>query len=138
MTAQLNAVFADLRVGAVKTGMLMSGAIVEAVATVLREVRERKIPLVIDPVLTASTGASLHAPGLREALLRELLPLASVLTPNTAEAAALAGMSVRTREDALAAGRRLIELGAAAVLVKGGHLAEPGTDVLVTPQVAWV
>lgn len=131
--AQIDAVFEDLRVAAAKTGMLASAAIIETVAKALREYRPRHY--VLDPVMVSKTGFPLLAPEAVDALRRELLPLATVVTPNVHEARALAGFPVRTPAEAEAAGRRLVEAGATAVLVKGGHLeAAPATDVLVTPD----
>jgi hydroxymethylpyrimidine/phosphomethylpyrimidine kinase len=129
--AQIDAVFDDLSVGAVKSGMLSSAAIIETVARSLRD--RHPAHYVLDPVMVSKTGFPLLRPEAVAALRRDLLPLATLVTPNVHEAAALTGGAVRTLTDAEAAGRRLLETGARAVLVKGGHLAEaPATDVLVT------
>jgi hydroxymethylpyrimidine/phosphomethylpyrimidine kinase len=129
--AQLDAVFDDLEIAAVKTGMLSSSAIVEVVAAELA--RRRPPALVVDPVMISKTGYALLADDAVEAVASRLLPLATVVTPNVHEAERLAGFEVRTVEDAERAGRAIRERGAAAVLVKGGHLAgAPGTDVLVS------
>lgn len=129
--AQADAVFGDLRVAAVKTGMLASAAVIETVAKVLRD----HVPphYVLDPVMVSKTGFPLLRPEAVGALRKALIPLATLLTPNVHEAQVLAGLPVRTLADAEAAGRRLVAAGARAVLVKGGHLEErPATDVLVT------
>ena len=129
--AQLAAAYDDVPPAAVKTGMLACAATVEAVA---RAVRSHPMsPFVLDPVIHSSSGAALlDADGL-EALLRLLLPLAALVTPNAAEAEALTGVPVHSARDAEVAGRHLLGLGARAVLVKGGHLADdPASDVLVT------
>jgi hydroxymethylpyrimidine/phosphomethylpyrimidine kinase len=120
---------------AAKTGMLATAGIVRAVAATLRE--RGAPPLVCDPVLRASASAAGGAVLLDDdgvaALLGELLSLVSVITPNAPEAERLTGLPVRTVDDAERAGRDLLARGAAAVLVKGGHLeGAPGTDVLVT------
>ena len=129
--AQLDAVFGDLEIAAVKTGMLSSASIVEAVAAELA--RRRPPALVVDPVMISKTGYALLAEEAVEAVTSRLLPLATVVTPNVHEAQRLAGFEVRSVEDAERAGRAIRERGAAAVLVKGGHLeGAPGTDVLVT------
>lgn len=131
--AQIDAVFDDLSVGAVKSGMLSSASIIETVAQALRE--RRPPHYVLDPVMISKTGFALLRPEAAGALRRELLPLATLVTPNVHEAAALTGGLVRTLAEAEAAGRRLLESGAHAVLVKGGHLAEaPATDILVTSR----
>jgi hydroxymethylpyrimidine/phosphomethylpyrimidine kinase len=127
--AQLDAVFDDFEVAAVKTGMLSSRAIVEAVAERLAARRARNV--VVDPVMISKSGHALLQADAIECVRRRLLPLAAVVTPNVHEAELLAGMEIRTLADAEEAGRRIQALGAAAVLVKGGHLAEsPATDVL--------
>ena len=111
--AQLDAVFGDIVVNAAKTGMLFSRAVIEAVADFLDG---RSIPLVVDPVLVASSGASLLQADAVETLVSRLFPLATVVTPNLHEAEVLAGEGSR-RE----LGERIHELGAAAVVVTGGH-----------------
>jgi hydroxymethylpyrimidine/phosphomethylpyrimidine kinase len=111
--AQLEAVFGDLGVDAAKTGMLFSAAVAETVADVLEE---HRVPLVVDPVMVASSGARLLEEDAVETLVGRLFPLATVVTPNLAEAEALAGEGSR-RELA----ERLHELGAPAVIVTGGH-----------------
>ncbi len=129
--AQINAVFSDLEVAAVKSGMLSSGTIIRVVAEALRE---RRPPFyVLDPVMRSKTGFPLINADAVETLCRELLPLATVVTPNVQEAEVLGRLSVETLEQAEAAGRRIVERGAPAVLVKGGHLkSRPAADLLVT------
>ena len=131
--AQADAVFDDLRVAAVKTGMLASAAVIETVAKALRD--HRPPHFVLDPVMVSKTGFPLLRPEAVGALRDTLLPMATLLTPNVHEARALTGLPVRTPAEAEAAGRQLLAAGAGAVLVKGGHLeAQPATDVLVTAQ----
>ncbi|MBX3024848.1 bifunctional hydroxymethylpyrimidine kinase/phosphomethylpyrimidine kinase [bacterium] len=127
--AQIDAVVADIGVDAAKTGMLATRAIIEAVAEAVRV--HRIAPLVVDPVMVAQSGARLLEDDARAALLAALVPLATVVTPNAPEAEALLDMRVATVAEQRAAARRLVELGAAAALVKGGHLAGPeAVDVL--------
>ncbi len=116
--AELDAVFADIGVDAAKTGMLFSRAVIETVAGVLAE---QPVPLVVDPVMVASSGAKLLQDDAVETLVTRLFPLATVVTPNLSEAEALAGSSATRRELA----ERIHELGAAAVIVTGGHGAQP-------------
>jgi hydroxymethylpyrimidine/phosphomethylpyrimidine kinase len=116
--AQLEAVFDDIGVDAAKTGMLFSRRLIETVADFLDG---RRAPLVVDPVMVASSGARLLEEDAVETLVRRLFPLATVVTPNLAEAEALAGFAGPRRELA----ERLHELGAAAVVVTGGHGDEP-------------
>ena len=111
---QLDAVFGDIGVDAAKTGMLFSRTAIETVAGYLRE---RPVPLVVDPVLVASSGAQLLEDDAVEALVGRLFPLATVVTPNLFEARALTGIDAPRRELA----ERLHELGARAAIVTGGH-----------------
>ncbi|TAK75269.1 MAG: bifunctional hydroxymethylpyrimidine kinase/phosphomethylpyrimidine kinase [Dehalococcoidia bacterium] len=131
VVAQVEAAYADDGPAAVKTGMLANGATVELL---VRQFRATPPPiLVVDPVIRSSSGAALLDEEGIEALCARLLPLASLVTPNVAEAEAIAGMHVLTLDDAKEAGRRILAMGARAVLVKGGHLAAaPATDLLVT------
>jgi hydroxymethylpyrimidine/phosphomethylpyrimidine kinase len=114
VVAQLEAVFDDIGVDAAKTGMLFSEAIIETVAGFLAE---HPVPLVVDPVMVASSGAKLLQDGAVEALVSRLFPLSTVVTPNLPEAEALAGGSATRQELA----ERLHDLGAPAVVVTGGH-----------------
>jgi hydroxymethylpyrimidine/phosphomethylpyrimidine kinase len=119
---QLEAAFSDIGVDAAKTGMLFSRTLIETVAGYLRE---HPVPLVVDPVMVASSGARLLEEDAVEALVRQLFPLATVVTPNLLEAQALTGLAAPRRELA----ERLHELGAPAVVVTGGH-GEPAVDHL--------
>jgi hydroxymethylpyrimidine/phosphomethylpyrimidine kinase len=116
--AQLDAVFDDIGVDAAKTGMLFSRTLIETVAAYLRN---HPVPLVVDPVMVASSGAKLLEDDAVAALIGELFPLAAVVTPNLMEAQALTGSDGSRRE--LAA--RLHELGAPAAIVTGGHGGDP-------------
>ena len=126
---QLDAIFDAYAVKAIKTGMLQNAGLIETVARTLR--RHRKIPLVVDPVMIATSGASLLEAAAVNALVRRLLPLATLITPNLPEAAVLLGRPVA---DAASAGEAARELAArfhCAVLVKGGHdAAHPAGDAL--------
>jgi hydroxymethylpyrimidine/phosphomethylpyrimidine kinase len=124
---QIDAVVGDIGVDAAKTGMLASAAIVGAVADAVRE--HRIAPLVVDPVMVAQSGARLLDDDAVAALRGELLPLAALVTPNLPEAEALLGRRVTTVEDMRAAARQLVELGAGAALVKGGHRDAGGEAV---------
>lgn len=129
--AQFDAVFGDLSVAAVKTGMLASSPVIETVATALREYRPPHF--VLDPVMVSKSGYSLLAEEAMDALRTALFPLATVITPNVHEAEALTQREVRSLDDARDAGRELLQEGPGAVLIKGGHLlTERATDVLVT------
>jgi hydroxymethylpyrimidine/phosphomethylpyrimidine kinase len=116
---QITAVLDDIGADAVKTGMLFSAAIIETVAA---ELAGRGLPLVVDPVMVASSGSTLLRPDAVATLTGVLFPLATVVTPNLLEAQALTGLAT---EDRALLAQRLVELGARAALVTGGHGAEP-------------
>ncbi len=125
---QIRVVVRDIGVDAVKTGMLHTSEIIEAVA---EELRGMSAPLVVDPVMVAKSGASLLREDARRSLVEVLLPLATVVTPNAREAEVLSGLSVRDIESQKQAARRIAELGPKAVVVKGGHVAgDKVADVL--------
>jgi hydroxymethylpyrimidine/phosphomethylpyrimidine kinase len=127
--AQLDAVFDDFDVAAVKTGMLSSVEIVKAVAKMLRP--QKVANLVVDPVMVAKSGQALLKPEAMEALKRDLIPLALVITPNVQEAEQLSGLPIKTLADARQAAKAIHKLGCKHVLIKGGHLlAERATDLL--------
>ena len=119
VVAQLDAVFDDIGVDAAKTGMLFSRTLIETVADFLGE---HPVPLVVDPVMVASSGARLLQEDAVASYLERLLPLATVVTPNLREAEVLAGGPASAQELAV----RIHELGAPAVVVTGGHGEVPG------------
>jgi hydroxymethylpyrimidine/phosphomethylpyrimidine kinase len=120
VVAQIEAVASDIGTDAVKTGMLSTAAIVEAVAASIADLDLPRV--VVDPVMVAKGGARLLDDEAIETMKAELLPRAMVITPNAAEAAALLGDEVRTLDQARAAARRLKGFGPGAVIVKGGHV----------------
>ncbi|MFB6243433.1 MAG: hydroxymethylpyrimidine/phosphomethylpyrimidine kinase, partial [Halobaculum sp.] len=126
--AQLDAVFDDFDVAAVKTGMLATTEIVETVA---EYAAERDVPFVVDPVMVAASGDRLLAPEAESAYER-LIAEATVVTPNADEAAVLTDIEPASEADLRAVGEQLVSAGASAALVKGGHVAgDPVCDVLV-------
>lgn len=118
--AQIEAVFAELPPAAVKTGMLFSAEVVRAVARWFR--KDGRPPLVVDPVMVATSGASLVKPSALRSMLDELLPLAALVTPNLDEAGILAGRKLTSVEEMRQAARQIRTRFGCAVLVKGGHL----------------
>lgn len=129
---QISVVLDDLGADCLKTGMLHSVEVIETVVETL-ERNGAGIPLVADPVMVAKGGARLLDEGANAALVALLVPRAAVLTPNAPEAAALTGISVDDEAGQRRAGEKLLELGAGAVLVKGGHISGPDVvDLLVT------
>ena len=125
VTAQIDAVFGDLAIGAVKIGMVAQRAIIEAIAAALKRWLPRMI--VLDPVMVASSGDRLIATDAVQALRNNLFPLATIVTPNLPEAATLLGEPMASNAAAIEAqGRRLLAFGCQAVLIKGGH--GPGSE----------
>jgi hydroxymethylpyrimidine/phosphomethylpyrimidine kinase len=120
VTAQIEAVVGDIGVDGVKTGMLASAAIVEAVAAAIESLDLPRV--VVDPVMIAKGGGRLLEDDAVGAMRAELIPRAYIVTPNAAEAAVLAGIPVRTLKEAREAAKRIAALGPASVVVKGGHL----------------
>lgn len=126
--AQLDSVLTDIGADAIKTGMLASPALVATVADRLTEVAT---PIVVDPVAVSKHGDSLLSSGTLEAVRLELLPLATVVTPNLYEAGLLSGITITDDADMLTAARRILAAGPQWVLVKGGHLPGNPVDLLV-------
>ena len=135
VSQQLHSISEDLELGAIKTGLFTDVETVSLVAHAIKEFLPPGIPLVVDPVICSSTEKRLLSPDAEQALLRELLPLATLVTPNAHEAAALCGFTVETPADAAKAGRALLETGCKSVLIKGGHFREEtATDLLILPD----
>jgi hydroxymethylpyrimidine kinase/phosphomethylpyrimidine kinase len=132
IAAQIDAVFADIGVDAVKTGMLSKAEVVQLVAA---KIAEYGPPIVVvDPVMVAKSGAPLLTIEARKTLVQHLLPLATLVTPNLPEAAALVGWEVRGEDEMRRAAREIHDLGSKYVLVKGGHLHGEAVDVLFDGQ----
>ncbi len=129
---QIRAVFADIRVGAIKIGMIANADIASAIADVLQD--HRDVPIVLDPVMIAKGGHALLQEDAIETLKTRLLPLADILTPNLPEAARLLDQPVaQTRPQIEAQGQALLARGPQAVLMKGGHLeGADSPDLLIT------
>ena len=127
--SQIDAVLEDIGTDAVKTGMLSNGDIVRCVAA---KMREHSIEvLVVDPVMIAKGGHSLLDEGAVETIREVLLPIATVVTPNIPEASALTGIEIRDIDMAKEAAMELVNMGAAAAVVKGGHMFDvPASDIL--------
>ncbi len=126
---QLDAIFDDFDVSAVKTGMLSSDTIVEAVS---RKLAKANVPnLIVDPVMVSKSGHELLKPNAIEKVKTDLIPLALVVTPNVPEAERLSGLAIRTLAVARQAAKIIHKLGCKYVLIKGGHLlVEKGVDLL--------
>ena len=129
---QIEAVVSDIPPAAAKTGALGNAGVVQAVAALAASF---SFPLVVDPVMVSKHGSRLLDTEAEDALKTQLLPRATLVTPNIAEAEALSGVYIQNESDMIAAARRLLDCGCKAVLVKGGHIAGPPTDILCTRKV---
>ena len=125
---QIDAVFEDIEVDAVKVGMLSTPECMRAVAGKLRQYKPEHV--VIDPVMYAKNGCLLMDPSAVDALIETILPLADVLTPNIPEAERITGMEIRSVTDMEAAARKIHDMGSKTVIVKGGHAIGNALDVL--------
>lgn len=128
LRAQIDAVFEDIFPDAVKIGMVSSAPLIEVIAERLKYYGAKNI--VVDPVMVATSGASLMKGGSVDILKKELLPLASLVTPNIPEAEVLSGMKIENIEDMYAASKLISETCGCAVLLKGGHLPGDACDIL--------
>ena len=131
--AQIDAVFMDIGVDIVKIGMLASPEIVRTVASALKRHGAKRI--VLDPVLRATSGASLGGDDTAQAIIKELFPMATLVTPNLDEASLLLGREITSPEDFKAAAQELLDMGSQAVLIKGGHL--DATHTQLTDFLMW-
>jgi hydroxymethylpyrimidine/phosphomethylpyrimidine kinase len=132
--SQMKAVLGDIGADAIKTGMLATAEVIEAVAEEA-DAYDAPAALIVDPVMVAKGGSPLLEPSAIDALKKALFPFADIVTPNMPEAAALTGLQVESVEEQKRAGEAILEMGALAVLVKGGHgTGETVQDVLVTGE----
>jgi len=128
--AQIDSVFSDIRPDAVKIGMLSQSAVIEVVADKLRFYQATNI--VLDPVMVSTSRCRLLEPAAEQALISKLLPLATIITPNLPEAVVLAGLDEITSTDEMRRAAKIIAgMTPAAVLIKGGHLADSADDLLL-------
>jgi hydroxymethylpyrimidine/phosphomethylpyrimidine kinase len=131
---QMRAVLSDLGADAIKTGMLATASLIETVASVLEQ-EAPDVPLVLDPVMVATSGDALVDTTAAEAIKSRLLPRAALVTPNIPEAERLTGLTIGDLDTQIAAAEALVEAGAKAALVKGGHMSgQVLRDVLVSAR----
>lgn len=128
ISAQIDAIFTDIEVAAVKVGMVSQIETINAIANKLEQYKPKNI--VIDPVMISKSGFDLLQPQAKDALINRLIPLATVLTPNLPEAEVITGMKINTIEDMKEAAIKIFKMGAKNVFVKGGHLENDATDIL--------
>ena len=127
---QIDMIFDDIRPDAVKIGMVSSSALIRVIAERLRFYRAENI--VVDPVMVATSGSALMKNDAVETLIDQLLPIATLVTPNIPEAQVLSGMSIETEEEMEAAAKKIGDACHCAVLVKGGHNINDANDLLYT------
>jgi hydroxymethylpyrimidine/phosphomethylpyrimidine kinase len=126
---QIDVIFEDIRVDAIKIGMVSQIPYIKVIAKALKKVE--KLPaIVLDPVMISKSGFNLLSKDAKDTLVTELFPLATLITPNLPEAEEILGIEIKTLEEMKEAALKLIELGPKAVLVKGGHLEGEATDLL--------
>ena len=128
LSLQLEAVFTDIYPDAVKTGMVSSGDLIKTISATLKKYNAKNI--VVDPVMVATSGAKLISDEAIEILKAELLPLATVITPNIPEAEVLSGMTIKNEEDMIKAAKAIYEKFNCNVLLKGGHQINDANDLL--------
>ncbi|KTD68849.1 bifunctional hydroxy-methylpyrimidine kinase and hydroxy-phosphomethylpyrimidine kinase [Legionella steelei] len=127
---QLNVLFDDIKPDGIKLGMLFNSEIIELVSSFLKR-KAIDIPIVIDPVTVAKSGDPLLLPEAVSSLITQLMPLATLITPNLPEAAAFTGINATNEEEMLDVGNKLLEFGSKYVLLKGGHLQSPESNDLL-------
>lgn len=125
---QIDCVFEDIRPDAVKIGMVSNTDIIDSIAKKLKEYNAQNI--VCDPVMVATSGSSLMKNDAVHALINQLMPLATLITPNISEAEVLSGLNIETKDDMLKAAEKISEITSAAILIKGGHLTDCADDLL--------
>lgn len=128
LAKQIDCIFTDIFPDAVKTGMVSSASLIEVIAEKLKAYQARNI--VVDPVMVATSGARLICEDAVETLKKELLPIATLITPNIPEAEVLGEMEIRSKEDMEQAAKRIFENYGCSVLLKGGHQLNDANDLL--------
>lgn len=137
LAQQMDAVFEDIYPDAVKIGMVSSAKLIRVIGDRLCFYKAGNI--VLDPVMVASSGSALMKSNAEEALVRELLPLAALVTPNIPEAEVLSGISIKNNKDMRLAAEKIAALGAKAVLLKGGHSISDADDLLLEKdKITWL
>lgn len=126
---QINVIFDDIRVDAIKIGMVSKKESIRVIGETLREINNLP-PVVVDPVMVSKSGFKLLSEDSKDTLIKELFPIATLITPNLPEAEEILGVEIKTLDDMKEAAINLKNLGPKAVLVKGGHLEDDATDLL--------
>ena len=132
LSLQLEAIFTDIYPDAIKTGMVSSSELIKTIASTLKKYEAKRI--VVDPVMVATSGSKLISDEAIDTLKKELLPLATVITPNIPEAEVLSEMTIENEEDMVAAAKKIFEEFGCNVLCKGGHQVNDANDLLFTAE----
>ncbi len=125
---QLDCIFTDIEPDSVKIGMVSSGGIIKAIVEKLKQYQAKNI--VVDPVMVSTSGSKLLSNEALDALMGDLLPLGTILTPNIPEAEILSGLAIKNKEDMIHAAKKISQSFNGAILVKGGHLSHGADDLL--------
>lgn len=125
---QIDAIFEDIAVDGVKIGMVSQVETIKIISEKLRQYKPKNV--VVDPVMVSKSGFYLLNPEAEEVLIKELIPLATIVTPNIPEAEVITGLSIKTLDEMKKAAELIYKMGPANVLVKGGHLEDDSTDIL--------
>lgn len=126
---QINVIFDDIHVNAIKIGMVSKIESIKAIGESLRKIKELP-PIVLDPVMVSKSGFNLLSKDAKDTLIKELFPLALIITPNLPEAEEILQRKIETLEDMRESAKKLIKLGPKYVLIKGGHLEKDAMDIL--------
>ena len=127
--SQIKVIFDDIKVDAVRIGMVSKIESIKAISEALREIKDLP-PIILDPVMVSTSGYKLLSDDAKETLIKELFPLATLITPNLPEVEEILGIKVEDMEEMKEAAKELKKLGAKYVLIKGGHLKNDATDLL--------
>lgn len=127
--SQIKVIFDDIKVDAVKIGMVSKIESIKAISEALREIKDLP-PVVLDPVMVSTSGYKLLSDDAKETLIKELFPLSTLITPNLPEVEEILGIKIEDVEDIKEAAKKLKKLGTKYVLIKGGHLKDDATDLL--------
>lgn len=130
---QIEVVFEDIEPAAVKIGMVSNTEIIDTIVKTLKTYNPQY--LVVDPVMISKSGYSLLKPEAKESLIKELIPMAYIITPNTPEAEEITGIKISNVDDMREVGKKILDLGPKYVLMKGGHLEGDAVDVLIGKDV---
>lgn len=133
VASQIDAIFSDIVPDAVKIGMVSNVSIIKVIAKKLKQYNAKNV--VLDPVMVSTSGASLISDEAKEALIKELFPLSTIITPNIPEAEVLAGIKIHSRDDIKKAIEKISQFTDASILIKGGHNVNDATDTLYNNKV---